>query len=103
MLGSGCNGVAGALHHQPIPGSEHWAILLSVRTVAGAAIIRGAIRVERAGGDVGARGGPMRISVIAIWATVGLVALAGQSGAQQNQSGFTPQQLDEMSKQRQEQ
>jgi hypothetical protein len=45
----------------------------------------------------------MRISVIAIWATVGLVALAGQSGAQQNQSGFTPQQLDEMSKQRQEQ
>jgi hypothetical protein len=45
----------------------------------------------------------MRISIIAVLTTVGLAVVAGRAGAQQNQSGFTPQQLDEMSKQRQEQ
>jgi len=45
----------------------------------------------------------MRISIIAVLATGGLAVVAGRAGAQQNQSGFPPQQLDEMSQQRQEQ
>jgi hypothetical protein len=40
----------------------------------------------------------MRISIITALAAVGLACMAGRAGAQQ--SGFTPQQLDQMSKQR---
>jgi hypothetical protein len=40
----------------------------------------------------------MRISIITALAAIGLLVASGQAGAQQ--SGFTPQQLDQMSKQR---
>jgi hypothetical protein len=40
----------------------------------------------------------MRVRIIAALAVVGLACVAGQARAQQ--AGFTPQQLDEMSKQR---
>jgi hypothetical protein len=43
----------------------------------------------------------MRISIIAALAALGLATAIGPAQAQQSQSGLTPQQLDQMSKERQ--
>jgi hypothetical protein len=44
----------------------------------------------------------MRTTMIAALAAVSLTAIAAPTVAQQNQPGFTPQQLDQMSKERQQ-